>query len=501
MAPQRRSSTASEQTPLLSKPVDTPTSRPSFFSPYSRLLLTTLLLSTAFTLTASTLLYAFRTILEDVCNGECSEEELEARTAREIAFMVSLTTFSGILNLITTGWVSKRFGVRQALIWQTAWPVLRVLCQTWAILNGGMPAIRVLQWTQLITIGGGGAGYMLTANTYCAALVAPEELGGVLGTLRPVYPFLAAFTCLSLSTALSGCFLPYIPPASAAETAKSGGGGLLAPIKVFLPRKVFREDGSRNGRWYGLSFLGVGAFVSVFATSFIPMLLQLVGTNRYAFKADTNGYLMSLAALSRAGFLSLLFPRIIAAGRRWYSTAPPSAIPPPPLETRIPTTAAEIEPLEPAFQSDPVVEPPPIPPPTSEATGSHFDLLFLRLSILLDGFLTAAVPLLATEGWHLFLAAGILPLASGTAPAAKGVVLEMVPEGEQQDALQGIALAETIAMMGTISASGEIFAYLSEIGRALDTFYFNAGNALLAFLILVFVRFPPATLAKTTPSA
>ncbi|GAA5827654.1 hypothetical protein JCM11251_001773 [Rhodosporidiobolus azoricus] len=531
MAAQKTTTSATEQTPLLSKPDDVPTTRSS----YPRLLITTFLLSTAFTLTASTLLYAFREILCDVWYGEeghkwdgppgsdrCALPALEAWTAREISFMVTLTTFSGILNLITTGWVSKRYGVRQALVWQTAWPVLRVACQAWAVVHGGLAGIRILQWTQLITIAGGGAGYMLTANTYCAALVEPAErtaafgrlqgvqffgtatglmLGGILGSFRPVYPFFAAFVLLSLSTVLSGCFLPYIPLAAPTENVKSGSSSWLAPVKVFLPRTVYKVDGTKAGRWYGLSFLVVGAFLSVLATGFVSMLLQLLGTNRYAFKAAANGYLMALAAFSRAGFLSLLFPRIIAAGRRWYATAPSPVPSAPSTEPCIPTTAAEIEPLEPAFQSDAAFEPPPIPSPTSESTGSHFDLLFLRLSILLDGILTAAIPLLTSEGWHLYVAAGVLPLASGTAPAAKGVVMEMVEEGEQADALQGIALSETLALMLSVAGYGLVFSKLSELGRSHHTFYINAANALLAFLVLVFVRFPPFKRPTSIPPA
>jgi len=40
------------------------------------------------------------------------------------------------------------------------------------------------------------------------------------------------------------------------------------------------------------------------------------------------------------------------------------------------------------------------------------------------------------------LAAGILPLASGTAPAAKGCMMEMVPPEKKADALSAIALVE-----------------------------------------------------------
>jgi hypothetical protein len=120
-------------------------------------------------------------------------------------------------------------------------------------------------------------------------------VGGILGAkVAPVAPFLAATILLVASTILSSCFLPYIPPTSV--TSKSGS--LLVPIKVFRPRTG----------WYGLVLLAVGTFTATFATSFVrllppfspwasadlyfsypqlPLLLQLHGTQSYAFEADT----------------------------------------------------------------------------------------------------------------------------------------------------------------------------------------------------------------------
>lgn len=97
------------------------------------------------------------------------------------------------------------------------------------------------------------------------------------------------------------------------------------------------------------------------------------------------------------------------------------------------------------------------------------------------------------------LAAGILPLASGTAPAAKGCVMEMVTPEKKGDALSAIALIEvrfllplfhfslllvltlnpalpiqTLAMISTVSLFGSIFAQLSELGRPNDVFFLNA---------------------------
>ncbi|GAA5902991.1 uncharacterized protein JCM6883_002656 [Sporobolomyces salmoneus] len=374
-----------------------------------------------------------------------------------------------------------------------------------------------MQLTQLLTILGGGAGYILCVNTFAAFLVSPEDRTATFGRLQGLQafgtalglvvggwlgdrfglptPFIAAFVLLALSTIISGVFLPYIPPPTADEADKSSSsGGFFRPLKIFLPRLV--ENGDKRTRWYGLFFIGLGSFVSTFATSTIQILLQLISTAAFGFTPSANGLLMSLAALSRAGFLTLLFPQIIKQGRKWYSR--PTGQPPTPVENdedtapagHLPDSFAEIEPTQPLLGPDSSEEPPTPPTPTDQQHGSAFDLAFLRGSILVDAVLTGCIGFTQT-GWNLYLAALVVPLASGSAPAAKGVVLEMVSKTEQADALQGIALIETLAMTLTVSAFGAIFAGLSEMGRAFDVFFINAAMAVVAGVILQLVRFPP----------
>ena len=81
--------------------------------------------------------------------------------------------------------------------------------------------------------------------------------------------------------------------------------------------------------------------------------------------------------------------------------------------------------------------------PTDVTHGSQFDLYFLRWSIFTDGILTACVSL-AQRGWHMYVAATVLPFASGTGPAAKGVILDFVRQENRADALGAIALVEKL---------------------------------------------------------
>lgn len=116
----------------------------------------------------------------------------------------------------------------------------------------------------------------------------------------------------------------------------------------------------------------------------------------------------------------------------------------------------------------------PAPPaPTDAKHGSAFDLVFLQWSIFLDSVLTALVSL-STRGWHLYLAAGIIPFASGTGSAARGVTLDFVVPELRADALGAIALVEKIAFVSTTGGFGYIFSLLAQAERPMLIFLCNA---------------------------
>lgn len=105
---------------------------------------------------------------------------------------------------------------------------------------------------------------------------------------------------------------------------------------------------------------------------------------------------MSTNSLIRALFLTLLFPKIISRGRKWYTT---STIPLfPPVTPSIPTTLEEYEPQVGEGGEEPIAA------LTAVDTdhGAKFDLVFARWSVFLDGCLTA-LTMLASRGWHMYL--------------------------------------------------------------------------------------------------
>lgn len=90
------------------------------------------------------------------------------------------------------------------------------------------------------------------------------------------------------STILSAFFLPYIPPAIALSTGAKPSSNLFsfaAPLKVFIPVVLMSKDGMKvvGKKQYGLMLLGIGACVSVLATAYVALALQLSATNRFGF--------------------------------------------------------------------------------------------------------------------------------------------------------------------------------------------------------------------------
>lgn len=85
----------------------------------------------------------------------------------------------------------------------------------------------------------------------------------------------------------------------------------------------------------------------------------------------------------------------------------------------------------------------------------------------------------------------LLPLGSGSAPAAKGVITEMCSHGDRTDALNAVTLVENIARLATQGLFGFIFSALAEEGKAYMTFHVNAALAIVGMAVLYLSHFPP----------
>ncbi|KAL8294812.1 hypothetical protein RB597_008267 [Gaeumannomyces tritici] len=518
-------SPSDETTPLIAQPSKESRLRWSkSWSPANRVLLAGFLITLSFSFTQVPIIYIVRQMMCDDYytshapyegdGDRCNRNAISAGTATQLSYLAMSTTICGTINLFVSAWQSKRLGPRAALICQVFVPAIRVAAQIIGIILGGKRGLITIQATQLITVLGGPAGYLVLVNTIASEVVEPMQrtavfgrlqgcamlgqaigflTGGIIGdTFGIRKPFETAFFSFLIATVYVQLCLPYIPPGqlSQSKNTEKGIKGFFAPLRVLAPQTIRLQNGQVK-KHYGVLFLCCGVFTGVLATGYVPTLVQLYATSQFGFRQVENGFLTSGNALMRAVFLTFMFPNIIDRGRKWF-VAPEQASPAPiePAEPgEIPTEPAlfdapsgvqgEDQPNEPMVTSQP-----------NERASCGFDLYFLRSSLLVDGAVTT-VSAYASEGWHMYLAALLLPFGSGTAPAAKGVITEMCPPSQRADALSAITLVENIARLSTLGLFGFVFASLSEIGQEYLTFFINAAVAVVAMAVLLLSHFPP----------
>ncbi|KAK1815918.1 hypothetical protein LTR12_009703 [Friedmanniomyces endolithicus] len=506
-----------------------------------RVLLTAFLVSLSFGVTQVPLIYVFGVMTCDEYyqhheppppgpgfDGRCQLPGIEASTARSVAILGLSTTFFGVANLFFTGWTMKALGVKKALQITVLLPAVRLAIQNVGVETGAGMGILIVQLSQIITIIGGPVGYILALNSLATEVVEPAERTATLGRLSGcamfgtslgylaggligdysgiIWPFRVTVILFLLSGLYIQLCLPTIHNKQIESKAAMSLSTFFDPIKMFAPEKWVLPNGKVQREW-GILLLGIGTFLGVLATSYIPVLLQMYSTDIFNFGTTENGLLISLNSLVRGLFLTLVFPIIISSGRKWLDkrnetaeedklSASESGIPSIPTEpSQIATSAkAMAEPTEPTQPPNP--NPHGYKPSSSSSTSSpakaaslHFDLLFTSYSLLLDGALTALATL-TTHPWQLYALAVILPLASGTGPAAKSSILQMCSPAQRQDALAAISLVELVARLASTSVFGLVFAGFAERGMARWTFMCNAVVAVGGFGVLVGARFP-----------
>jgi hypothetical protein len=398
-------------------------------------------------------------------SDRCNVPEIDAVTSREVALLGFSTTLFGVVNLFITGYSIKRVGIKAALAIQVFWPAARLAVQNIGIMTGGRTGILIVQCSQIVTIIGGPAGYILALNSFVTEIVEPRERTGALGRLSGctmlgtssgylagglisdifdrITPFRVTLGLFLSSTVYVVTCLPWVSRDQVvANTPKTTG---LGPFKMFKPQRWMLANGTTRLE-YGAVLLAIGVFFGILATGYIPVLLQLYSTAVFAFGTTENGYLISLYSLLRGLFLMLIFPRLIDFGRKnWttksrYNTGGTNDSDQ--TESLDPTTSGTRDPLEDdEISEDPVKR-------NKQNQTFEFDLLYTKMSLLADGILTGTATFI-TQGWQLYILAVLLPFSAGTGSAAKGSILQMCPDIERSEALSGITLVDMIARLST----------------------------------------------------
>lgn len=402
----------------------------------------------------------------------CQKHEIEAGTARSVALLGASTTLFGVLNLFFTGWTIKVLGIKRALLITIFWPALRLLVQNIGVQTGTGLGIIIIQCSQVITVLGGPAGYLLACNSFAAEVVEPSERTATLGRLTGcslfgtsagfllgglisdhfgiIAPFRVAVLLFLASVTYAAVFLPHLPLNKEIEAKASASfKTFFDPLKIFVPQK-WRLPNGKVQREYGTLLVGIGVFLGVFATGYIPVLLQMYATDAFEFTPNENGWLISVNCLVRGLFLTLAFPTIISRGRKWLDKRSISKtsgqisrlkgsdyLPSAPTHLASVSRAEndETEPIDP-------------PAPSTETETYHFDLFYIKLSLIADGILTAGATF-TNHGWQMYVVAVVIPLAAGAGTSAKGTILQMCEPDQRADALGAISLVEMMARLST----------------------------------------------------
>ncbi|KAI1104356.1 major facilitator superfamily domain-containing protein [Jackrogersella minutella] len=493
----------------------------TIFGPANRILLAGFMMAFTLGITQVPIIYVFRLMECDVFydhnppfegpGNRCHRREINAGTATQVSILGMSTSFSGVFNLFICGYLIKIWGPRWAFVSQTALLGLRVSTQVLGVSIGGRTGEIIFQACQAIGIIGGPRGYQLVLNTAVSELVAPKDrtavfgrlqgsimlgtafgflLGGVLGDVYNIRrPFETAFFLYVICTLYGALFLP-TGTGNKTQAQKQSGRGIsafFAPLKIIVPHK-YRLESGKVIKNYSLIFLALGIFLGVFASGYAPILLQMYATSEFNFGTTENGYLMFGNSALRGIFLLLMFPKIISSGRVWFNgTSVPTETRHSHSESHIPVNPEDFEAVE---GGEVPQEPVQAPDPDEEDSGTGFDLFFVRWSLVIDSLVTFFAGF-STNGWQVYLAGFLLPFASGSAPAAKGVMTEMCPPDKRQDAISAITLVESTATLLTQGLFGIIFAAFSEVGKPSLTFFCNAGFALFGFTILFMANLPP----------
>lgn len=527
-----------ETTPLLGTSSATKPARKWPKSVVWRVLITSFLVSLSFGITQVPLIYVFGLMTCDEYYKthdepgagfpRCQNHTIEASTARSVALLGASTTFFGVINLFFTGWTIKVWGIKKALLLTIFWPAMRLIIQVIGVETGARTGIIIVQSSQIMTLIGGPAGYLLALNSFAAEVAEASErtatlgrlmgfslfgtsagflIGGVLSdTFDIVTPFRVAAVCFLLSTLYVFLALPHVPLNKALEAkAAKSLSTFFDPLKMFVPRK-WRLPSGKIQTEYGILFVGVGVFLGILATGYIPVLLQMYATDAFEFGAHENGWLISINCMIRGLFLTLAFPYIISRGRKWLDArhACQREQQNPRLRPRSTSaiSAKDIEAIR-AMPTSPTslastlgptnasTEPTPSPAPSEpEKESFAFDLHYVKFSLIADGIITA----LATfthKPWQVYLFAAVIPLAAGAGSASKGTILQMCEPERRADALGAISLVEMLARLSTTGLFGLIFSVFAGLGMPNLTFAVNGGVAVLAFTVMLFARFPP----------
>ncbi|KAL7283592.1 hypothetical protein ACG7TL_003027 [Trametes sanguinea] len=371
----------------------------------------------------------------DAASNEClTDRTVQAAVARLITV---LTTTSGLLATLTTAWwgsLSDCYG----RIWVLGFNVAGLMVSDTSFLTvayfwdrlPGISVASVIMHAYISDCSDPGqrsrAFSQLMGLLFFGMSVGPLIGGFIMRATHHLFPVFYVTTTIDALVSLSVWFV--IPEslsperraaarAQRADPSASGAGiagtlrrwgsafDVVSPLSVLLPTRVETQGKGRAVDW-SLTILGAayGFGTLVQASLVLPSARELVAELR------TINYWMGGVSVSKAVYLTLLFPAIVKLLTYLRSRPAPDAI-----------SADETEPLLPPTEPD---QPPLARAPTKLLRAASLDLLLARAAVVTDMIFYALTPTAVTGA--LFAAYGMcISLGASFGPVMQSLALDL----------------------------------------------------------------------------
>ncbi|OSD08608.1 MFS general substrate transporter [Trametes coccinea BRFM310] len=394
----------------------------------------------------------------DAASNEClTDRTVQAAVARLITV---LTTTSGLLATLTTAWWGSLsdcygriwvlgFNVAGLMVSDTSFLTVAYFWDRlpgtywWYVVGpavegivGGISVASVIMHAYISDCSDPGqrsrAFSQLMGLLFFGMSVGPLLGGFIMRATHHLFPVFYVTTTIDALVSLSVWFV--IPEslsperraaarAQRADPSASGAGiagtlrrwgsafDVVSPLSVLLPTRVETQGKGRAVDW-SLTILGAAYGFGTLVQASLASVYQQVqyASFTYGWTSETINYWMGGVSVSKAVYLTLLFPTIVKLLTYLRSRPAPDAI-----------SADETEPLLPPTEPD---QPPLARAPTKLLRAASLDLLLARAAVVTDMIFYALTPTAVTGA--LFAAYGMcISLGASFGPVMQSLALDL----------------------------------------------------------------------------
>ncbi|KAI9057904.1 MFS general substrate transporter [Trametes sanguinea] len=389
----------------------------------------------------------------DAASDEClTDRTVQAAVARLITV---LTTTSGLLATLTTAWWGSLsdcygriwvlgFNVAGLMVSDTSFLTVAYFWDKlpgtywWYVVGpavegvvGGISVASVIMHAYISDCSDPGqrsrAFSQLMGLLFFGMSVGPLIGGFIMRATHHLFPVFYVTTTIDALVSLAVWFVipeslsPERRAAARAQRAESAGAGIggtlrrwgsafdvVSPLSVLLPTRVEAQGKERTVDW-SLTILGAAYGFGTLVQASVYQQVQYASFT-YGWTSETINYWMGGVNVSKAVYLTLIFPAIVKLLTYLRSRPAPAPVP-----------ADETEPLLTAAEPD---EPTTAPAPRKLLRAASLDLLLARAAVVTDMIFYALTPTAATGA--LFAAYGMcISLGASFGPVMQSLALDL----------------------------------------------------------------------------